>query len=113
MKKTTIVLLTIISSVILLKAQSAFEIQKQSIQAKTILDPQLAGGLMSSAYMKSGTLRITNDVIIISGQAFIELPVDQARSMVSVPDGYDITNMTIGRFNRTTNGFEFTASFVK
>ena len=94
-------------------AQNALVVERQSATAHTILAPEAAGQLMSMAYMRSGQLRITNDMMVISGQAYIELPLEQASQLVILPDGYAITNVTLGRFTRTTNGFEITVTLIK
>lgn len=118
MKKISIIVTIFFAIIVTVIAQSIFTVEQESVVVKTTLSPETAGGLMSSAYIPDGaiTLRKQDDgspYIVISGYAFIEVPLNMATQLVTLPEGCYLTNMTSGQFKRTTNGFETTITVNK
>ena len=98
-------------------AQVAADVQETSVTAKALLPVDSAGQLMQSAVIERGQIQTVlkgdKKFIVITGLATITIPVEAAPLIVTVPDGYEASNLKSGSFVKGTNGIVVTVTFAK
>ena len=115
MKKSLIIIGLALAGVInQVNAQSVLVPSAQSVTVTATLQEGVGASLMAQAVIPRGTIRLVGTNVIIGGYAQVIVPATVAAQLVvSVPDGYDITNLAPSTFEVTTNGVVVHPVFVK
>lgn len=114
MKKSTIIGLALAGILNQATAQSVLAPQSQSVTVTATLQEGVGASLMAQAVIPRGTIRLVGTNVVIGGYAQVIVPATVAAQwVVSVPDGYDITNLAPSTFEVTTNGVVVHPVFVK
>lgn len=117
MKQLILLTLGVALIATVIHAQVTADVQETSVTAKALLPAESAGALMQQATMDRGQIQTvtkgTNKFIVITGIASITIPVEAAGMIVTVPEGYEASNLKGGSFVKGTNGIVVTVTFAK
>ena len=110
--KNTIILLAPLFVAAIVFGQSVAIVSEQTTTLTATLNSAQSQSLVSTAYIGSGSIVRNGDNLVISGTAFIKVPVAAIGSLVTLPAGITADNFTSGSFQLSTNADGSTSTAI-
>ena len=112
MKNTIILLATLFVAAIVFGQSVAIVSEQTTTTLTATLNSAQSQSLVSTAYIGSGSIVRNGDTLVISGTAFIKVPVAAIGSLVTLPAGITADNFTSGSFQLSTNADGSTSTAI-